>query len=330
MAVFYVFQGETYKIERKGNYVWSPQLDKNNHKNAGYETMRCIQKGDFIIHNSNGKIMAISIAQSDCYVSNQPLELKSAKTSIQWDDSGYRVDTDYSEIDSPLDVTKFRDWLKANYKDGSAFTKLGRGKQQYMCKINEEHAVFLLNKAIKIQKNDISKTKLNSVLIDILDEQKSEYDSIENEQIYEILDTLTSVSEIPQWKGETAPQAVTKSSATGREIAKRSPKVAADSIVRAGYKCEIDANHVTFLRKNGTQYTEPHHLIPISKYKEFNASLDVMENIISLCCNCHNQLHYGRFEDKIPKLKKLYNKRKDALKKAGITISFEQLLSYYK
>ncbi len=34
-------------------------------------------------------------------------------------------------------------------------------------------------------------------------------------------------------------------------------------------------------------------MIPISKYKDYNYSLDVMENIVSLCSHCHNLLHYG-------------------------------------
>ena len=40
--------------------------------------------------------------------------------------------------------------------------------------------------------------------------------------------------------------------------------------------------------------------------------------------------HYGRLEDKMIILEKLYNERKDLLSKKGISISFEQLLDYYK
>ena len=84
-------------------------------------------------------------------------------------------------------------------------------------------------------------------------------------------------------------------------------------------------------RKDGKyEYTEPHHLIPLSKYKDFKYSLDITANIISLCSHCHNLLHYGRLEDKMIILEKLYNERKDSLSKKGISISFEQLLNYYK
>ncbi|WP_432518406.1 HNH endonuclease [Staphylococcus aureus] len=83
-----------------------------------------------------------------------------------------------------------------------------------------------------------------------------------------------------------------------------------------------------FERKSGKGYTEPHHLIPISKYKDFdykNCSLDTMENIVSLCSHCHNLLHYGKSEDKKPILEKLFNERKKALSAVGLDITLEKL-----
>lgn len=74
MAVYYVFQGETFNEERTGGYVWSPQLNRSGGKNAGYTMMTSVRKGNFIRHNSNGKIASISITKSDCYEVNQPLE----------------------------------------------------------------------------------------------------------------------------------------------------------------------------------------------------------------------------------------------------------------
>lgn len=94
MSVFYVYQGQTYTVERKGNYVWSPQLNRSGGKNAGYTMMTQVQKGDFILHNENGKINSISIAQTDCYESNKPDDLIE---TIVWNKEGYRIDTIYNE-----------------------------------------------------------------------------------------------------------------------------------------------------------------------------------------------------------------------------------------
>ena len=59
-----------------------------------------------------------------------------------------------------------------------------------------------------------------------------------------------------------------------------------------------------------------------------NATLDTESNIVSLCSNCHNQIHYGQGAELI--ITKLYNQRKDALKSEGIDITLEQLLTMYK
>lgn len=86
---------------------------------------------------------------------------------------------------------------------------------------------------------------------------------------------------------------------------------------------------MTFLRKNsGKPYTEPHHLIPMAFSDEFPVSLDVEENIVSLCSNCHNHIHYGQGAEEL--LKKLYLERRDALKSVGLEISLDQLLGFYK
>lgn len=126
---------------------------------------------------------------------------------------------------------------------------------------------------------------------------------------------------------------MTMSVSTNKLIPKRDPKVAADALARADYKCEVDINDRIFLRKSGIGYTEPHHLIPISKFHDFdyeNCSLDIMENIVSLCSHCHNLLHYGRNEDKAPVLKQLYEDRKATLAKVGLDITFDELREYYK
>ena len=112
----------------------------------------------------------------------------------------------------------------------------------------------------------------------------------------------------------------------------RDEKIKKEALKRANYKCECNQNHLSFIRKSdGTNYMEIHHLIPLElqfldKYKNIN--LDCLANVISLCSNCHNNLHYGINPEKI--LEKLYNERKDELIKAGIDVSLEELISYYK
>ena len=166
-------------------------------------------------------------------------------------------------------------------------------------------------------------------MAEIADDKESEYAPIETESISIILEQIEQ-KPIPKWTGIIEPQAMTISPATERPIPQRNPQRAADALYHANYTCEFNSSDRTFLRKNGKPYTEPHHLIPISKYRDFSPnSVDVLENIVSLCSHCHNLLHYGQIDDKRNILEKLYKDRKEALDNIGLSISFEQLLSYY-
>ena len=95
------------------------------------------------------------------------------------------------------------------------------------------------------------------------------------------------------------------------------------------YLCEVDNSHFVFKRRNSSDnYTEPHHLIPLSTYRDFpGIDLDREQNIVSLCSNCHNMLHYGASYKEV--LYELYVQRRELLKQIGIVVSFEQLVSYY-
>ena len=80
----------------------------------------------------------------------------------------------------------------------------------------------------------------------------------------------------------------------GRIVYPRDRKKLVNALVHAGFVCELNPEHPTFKRKSsGKPYTEPHHLVPMSAQEHFKVSLDVEENIVSLCSNCHNHIHYG-------------------------------------
>lgn len=143
--MFYVYQGTSYQQERLGGYVCSPQLNKIGRKNAGYEMMRRITKGTLIMHNVNGKIVAMSVAECDCYEAKQPHKFNNGTIE------GYKVDVDYYDFEVPISVKQHANCLKEHYVKDSAFTVEGRGKQLYMCKIANEHAKFFLELAINNQ-----------------------------------------------------------------------------------------------------------------------------------------------------------------------------------
>lgn len=108
----------------------------------------------------------------------------------------------------------------------------------------------------------------------------------------------------------------------------RDRAVAINALVHANHACEVDAHHDTFIRRSdGKPYTEPHHLVPLAFSDSFDVSLDVEENVISLCSTCHNRIHYGKDAAEI--VKNLYDQRKNLLQQVGIEITLEELLSMY-
>ena len=109
----------------------------------------------------------------------------------------------------------------------------------------------------------------------------------------------------------------------------RNAKISQQAIERASYMCEVDPKHTSFTSsRTGKPYVEAHHLIPVSAQEDYNTSLDIHENIIALCSNCHNELHYG-INPKI-KVEFLYKQRKNLLFEKGINISFYELYRYYR
>lgn len=111
---------------------------------------------------------------------------------------------------------------------------------------------------------------------------------------------------------------------------KRNPDFAREALEKASFQCELDSSHKTFvspITKNN--FVEAHHLIPIKLQREFNYSLDVPGNIVSLCPNCHRKIHYGIPQERNGIIKVLYNKRKDKLNKFGIFIELSNLIKKY-
>lgn len=195
-----------------------------------------------------------------------------------------------------------------------------------MCHLPEAQAQYLLTQAIALQtKGSTSWQRLTDAQNFLL------YEDIYPEDIkLEIEENIQKIDGRPEWSHIIEDQAMTVLENSGRKVPKRDAQRAAQALARAEYKCEVNPEDRLFLRKNDIPYTEPHHLIPISKYKDFESSVDIMENIVSLCSHCHNLLHYGRYEDKVPILRKLYQERVEALKACKIDLSLDKLLEYYK
>ena len=122
----------------------------------------------------------------------------------------------------------------------------------------------------------------------------------------------------------------TKVRVNGSDKWPRDKRVGKAAIKVANYKCELDASHTTFTSgSNLVQYMEPHHLIPISNQDKFAQRLDIVENIVSLCPNCHCQIHYAEKSDRENIIDALFILRSAALASRGITITANLMKKLY-
>lgn len=117
--------------------------------------------------------------------------------------------------------------------------------------------------------------------------------------------------------------------ATQRQISctetwKRSSIIKIQSLEFAGYQCEINEKHKTFIAKSTERpYMEGHHALPMKYQDRFLQSLDVYANIICLCPTCHRLLHYGMDSERKIILNKVYYERSERLAASGIRVSRE-------
>jgi 5-methylcytosine-specific restriction enzyme A len=112
---------------------------------------------------------------------------------------------------------------------------------------------------------------------------------------------------------------------------RRDPQISGGAISKAGYLCEVDPSHISFVaRTTKKNFVEAHHLIPLQFQEQFAVGLDVVENVIALCPMCHRKLHHGRIADKAKILLPLQTARATGLKGRGLQTSSEQLVSFYR
>ncbi len=111
----------------------------------------------------------------------------------------------------------------------------------------------------------------------------------------------------------------------------RDANISFTALDKAKFSCENHESHETFISdKTGHQFVEAHHLIPMEFQGDFEVSIDVPENIISLCPNCHRAFHNSERDYKERLITKFYNSRKDLLSQRSINIAKDKLFRYYK
>ena len=147
----------------------------------------------------------------------------------------------------------------------------------------------------------------------------------DDEEDYQFQDTQLERGESAPAKPEKRKQKKKTSSSTAPA---RSRTIGEQSLRNARYSCEVNINHQTFLRSDGNQFMEKHHLIPMEKWDLYELDLDHPVNIVSLCPICHRKIHLGGKVDRDQLIAPLFIRNDKLLQKIyGVTLN--QLVSYY-
>ncbi len=113
------------------------------------------------------------------------------------------------------------------------------------------------------------------------------------------------------------------------------------ALEKYGYRCFFDyfaaedTEHLAhelnyFKTKKNLTYLEGHHMVQMENSKFFEKDVDVVENIVPICPNCHRKIHNGD-KNTVMKMLNLYynNSDKRELIRKGIFVDIDTLARFY-
>ena len=139
---FIVMQGSTYHEEKQLGIIWSPKIDKLGMEPHSWKRMQEVKRGDRIFHYVKGFMVAISVVKEGCEEDSKPQTTENKESSKE---EGYLVETEYCELEVPLNIREHFDqlapYLPIKY---AAFQEDGNGNSGYLYPCNEELTIKLL------------------------------------------------------------------------------------------------------------------------------------------------------------------------------------------
>lgn len=103
--------------------------------------------------------------------------------------------------------------------------------------------------------------------------------------------------------------------------------------LNTGYKCVLEECEMCkyfTAKENNKNYLEIHHLIPREFANDFDAPIEILDNYIALCPNCHRKIHLAVDAERKYMINTLFNQRKDKLSEHGLSVDIKTLYNYYK
>lgn len=139
---WWVNQGQTYRDEVPGGFLWSPKMNKGS-RSPYYDNMTRIQAGDLVLSYWGGAIRAVGVAAGPA-VSQQKPDFETGDPG--WDDEGWLVPVDFAPLATPVApverIEAIRPLLPSRL---SPINRADSVHTAYLFEISEELTAFLLD-----------------------------------------------------------------------------------------------------------------------------------------------------------------------------------------
>lgn len=246
------------------------------------------------------------------------------------------IDTDFfidgSEIwppkeDEKVDKKTGAKVIKKNYFANRFGWTLTHQTEDLLLAVNDSNLDFHSNVIKALRSKRVEPSNLSSIEFDSV---LSKLKRVNTVQVTEE-DYQNSIENAKPRQLKSGPQNVPdKSAGNGTSTWKRLASVARLAIENADFLCENNPDHLTFIsKKTERNFVEAHHLIPMEKQDQFDVSLDVPENILSLCPNCHRMFHHAQNAETPKLLSKFYSRQIKGLNERDIYIDLDELVGFY-
>lgn len=141
MAYWWVNQGQTFKYEYAGKFLWAPIENERQQTMFHWSNLGKVTAGDTIFCYVDGLIRTVATALNNAYISQKPSEFGNL-----WQGEGWCVDVNFIENIEPLALNHVNDLTAGLWPDKySPIQPSGRVNQGYFYKIPIEVGVILLN-----------------------------------------------------------------------------------------------------------------------------------------------------------------------------------------
>src|SRR5690606_33155509 len=131
-SYWWVNQGQTFKQERDGGYLWAPQKSKQGTALDHHVRLLEPKKGDIVLCYSAKEIKCIGIVKEIAVKAPKPSEI----SNHNWQEEGYLLRLSYFELNNKIQKEEIP--LEWRIKESGPFDKNGNIKQGYFYELSQQ------------------------------------------------------------------------------------------------------------------------------------------------------------------------------------------------